>query len=344
VAKLLKRSKSTIHKLMTATGIKKPSSGRVVKPRPIGRPHAITPAVYKKLSSALNSLQRQANGAKEVTLAMVKTKAGCTACVRTIQRAFHARGVRFRRLREKPILTKDDIKERLRFGLQHKRRSKTQWSLYPHAIIDNKNFPLYLNAAGREYAARRSVRGAFRSPHDALKQHLVKPKDTIKFPVKSAVITVAIVKGRIRMWHEVEGKWNGAAAARMYSGPLRKAVAKAFPGRRSWVVMEDNDPSGYKCRKGMEAKSGSKLVTLDLPKRSPDCNPLDYSLWKEINVRMRKQERGFARNFRESKAEYLRRLRRTALAIPESVVTKAVGDMHRRVQELVEKKGGLIAE
>ena len=300
--------------------------------------------MYKKLSSALNMLQRQANGTKEVTVAMVKTKAGCSACTKTIRKAFHAHGIRFRRLREKPILTKDDIKDRLRFGLRHKFRSKARWAFYPHAIIDNKNFPLYLNAAGREYAARRSVRGAFRSPRDALKQHLVKPKDTIKFPVKSAVITAAIVKGRIRMWHEVDGRWNGVAAARMYSGPLRKAVAKAFPGRRSWVVMEDNDPAGYKCRKGLQAKSDAKLVTLDLPKRSPDCNPLDYSLWKEINSRMRGQERGFTRSFRESKSEYLRRLRHTALSLPKSVVTKAVGDMRRRVRELVERKGALISE
>ena len=108
--------------------------------------------------------------------------------------------------------------------------------------------------------------------------------------------------------------------------------------------MEDNDPAGYKCRKGLQAKSDAKLVTLDLPKRSPDCNPLDYSLWKEVNSRMRSQERGFTRSFRESKSEYLRRLRRTALSLPASVVTKAVGDMRRRVRELVERKGALISE
>ena len=125
---------------------------QVLKPKPKGRPAAITPTMYKRLSSALNMLQRQANGTKEVTVAMVKTKAGCSACTKTIRKAFHAHGIRFRRLREKPILTKDDIKDRLRFGLRHELRSKARWAFYPHAIIDNKNFPLYLNAAGREYA------------------------------------------------------------------------------------------------------------------------------------------------------------------------------------------------
>ena len=46
VAKLLERSKGTIHKLMTTSGLKKPPSGKkAVKQRPKGRPVAITPAI-----------------------------------------------------------------------------------------------------------------------------------------------------------------------------------------------------------------------------------------------------------------------------------------------------------
>ena len=50
---------------------------------------------------------------------------------------------------------------------------------------------------------------------------------------------------------------------------------------------------------------------------------LDYSLWHEINVRMREQEKGFAENKKESVEEFKKRLRRTALSLPQSVVSKA---------------------
>ena len=83
---------------------------------------------------------------------------------------------------------------------------------------------------------------------------------------------------------------------------------------------------------------------MDLPKRSPDCNPLDYFVWHEINVRMRKQETSFRKSFRESREAYLKRLRRTAMGLPASVVKKAVADMRRRTKELVASGGGLIAE
>ena len=166
----------------------------------------------------------------------------------------------------------------------------------------------------------------------------------MKFPAKSVAVAAAVINGRIGMWHEIKGNWNGARAAEMYTGPLRNAVQKAYPGRRSWVVMEDNDPTGYKSSKGVSAKREAKLISMDLPKRSPDCNPLDYALWHEINVRMRKQECSFPKSFRESSGAYLKRLRRTALGLPASVVGKAVQDMSRRTKELVTNGGGLLVE
>ena len=47
------------------------------------------------------------------------------------------------------------------------------------------------------------------------------------------------------MWHEVpDGKWNGKAAAEAYEGPLKKVLKRAYPTATSYVVLEDNDPSG----------------------------------------------------------------------------------------------------
>ena len=314
-----------------------------------GRPKAITPAMFKTLQRSVSTLQRKAGGQKEVTLAMVKAHSQCTASERTIAEKFHERGIWFYKLQEKPILTVDDIAARRAFAGKYKGKSKAQWVAKPHAIIDNKHFPLYLNKAGRDHAARRSVRGAFRDGAGALKSELVKPKGTLMFPAKSVQVTAAVIKGRIRMWHYCDGRWNAKAAATMYQGPLVKAMRKAYPvvaeqGRSKWVVLEDNDPAGYKSRAALAVKATKNIQTMDLPRRSPDLNVLDYSLWHAINLRMRKQEASFDKKKKETVDQYMKRLRHTALTLPTAVVTKAVGDMKRRVALLAASRGALIKE
>jgi len=160
----------------------------------------------------------------------------------------------------------------------------------------------------------------------------VKPKtrmSKVKFP--AVQVTAAVVKGEIRMWKYVDGTWRDDDAAFAMYQDLGKVLKKAYPNHHGrYVVLEDNDPIGYKCAKGMTAKAACNLRTDDLPKRSPDLNVLDHCLWHEINKRMREQERTFPRSKKEAMAELKERLRKTALRLPTSVVTKAVGDMKRR--------------
>ena len=160
-------------------------------------------------------------------------------------------------------------------------------------------------------------------------------------------VTAAVVKGRIRMWRYITGKhWNGGEAASMYSD-LSKVLKKQFPdvarsSRRKFKVLEDNDPAGYKSGKGLTAKATARIESLDLPKRSPDLNVLDYSLWKEIGKRMRAQEAKFSDARVETREQHMKRLARTALGLPRAVVLKAVESMHKRVRLVTKERGGLI--
>ena len=159
------------------------------------------------------------------------------------------------------------------------------------------------------------------------------------------MVTAAVIKGKIRMWHYTEGKWTGAAAARMYSGPLLTALRRAYPNHKGkFTVIEDNDPTGYKSGAAMTAKRAVGIKTDDLPKRSPDLNVLDYSLWKAANKRMRAAEKKFPHNKKETVKTFKERLKRTARSISRSEVERAVMDMHKRVRLLVDADGGLFKE
>ena len=256
IQSILQRSKATITrktKELTVKGAKKTISK---DGRKVGRPKIITPQVFERLMNVMNKLQKRANAKKDVTVDEVKEKAGVDASDKSVLRAFHLQGVWFKPLAEKCLLTKEDITKRLEWSKTRKRRARKQWVVKPHATIDNKSFPLFVNGKGRDYAARRSCRGAFKSRGDHPHPWLIRGKGTMKFPAKRVMVTAAVVRGKIRMWQYHTGRWNGGVAAAMYSGPLLKTLRRAFPAHAAkrngrWTVLEDNDPSGYKSKKAV---------------------------------------------------------------------------------------------
>ena len=112
-----------------------------------------------------------------------------------------------------------------------------------------------------------------------------------------------------------------------------------YPSRRSWNVLEDNDPSGYKSSKGIQAKEAVHIKSFDIPKRSPDLSVCDYALWPEVNRRMRAQEKRWAPNKKETRAQYLKRLRRTALNLPTVFIDTSIKSMQRRCSSLSDARG-----
>ena len=268
------------------------------------------------------------------------------ASERSILRALHKRNIRFRKLREKPALTDDDIKDRLAFAKKYHKKSKAWWVSNVHASIDGKCFQVYLNHAQRVHAAQHATFGAYRAPGKGLTAGYVKPKKSLKTGKKKNLLVIAAVgAGKVLMWHAVPtGRWSGQAAADVYSGPLKKALSAEYAQKRKHVVLEDNDPTGFKSTKGEDAKKASKIEVFAIPKRSPDLNVLDYSVWKEVNRRLRKQEKNWPSEKRETREAYKARLRRTAKNLPKEFILKSIGDMRRRCQRLLEAKGHFFEE
>jgi transposase len=206
IGKLLGRGKSSVSRHVIKTNMKK---------RAKGRPIAITEEVFSRLDAKMTEMQKKAEGTYDVTAAMVKKAARCKASTKRIREAFKAHGKPFRKLREKPILTEDDVKVRHVFGKKHGSKTGTGWGSKPRGIIDNKSFQMYLNSAARNYAARRTVRGAYRDGQSAVRPDLVKPKEALRYPAPRLMVTAAVIKGRIRLWHVTPGVWNAKRAAEM---------------------------------------------------------------------------------------------------------------------------------
>ena len=176
----------------------------------------------------------------------------------------------------------------------------------------------------------------------------MKPKGTLNYNTgaRNILIVAGVGRGRMLMWHQVRNsRWNGIAAASMYTS-LASSLERERerPTKRRFCTLEDNDPTGFKSKRGVAAKRAARLDVLEIPRRSPDLSVMDYAIWSEINRRMRRQERKWAASKRETRAQFAARLRRTAKKLPAAFVRASMGDMKRRCQLVLAAKGGFFQE
>lgn len=224
-----------------------------------------------------------------------------------------------------------------------KRLSSCFWLERVALYIDCKKFSLPLSEKPRRSAARKRVRGACRTRAEGLRRHLTKPsqKKHRYHPGATAWVLGGVCGNRIRLWEYIPGRWNGATAAAMYSGPIKQLLLKARPltsSRKRWHIVEDGDPAGFKSAAAMAAKKAARMETIDLPPYSPDLQPLDFSLWTQVE----QKARAAIGNKVVSSAEYRRVLRRSALRLSPQIVARAVSAMRPRILAICAAKGGHI--
>ena len=333
IATRLKRDKSTLTRLLCKRAERKPQ----------GRKRSLKESQVTSLANKLDGMIKKAAGKKQVTVGMLKRSARSKVGERTILNALHARNIYFRKMREKPVLTETDIKDRKVFAARYRSKPRAWWTSHLHLTIDVKFFKSYLNGKARDHAAAARVKGVYRAPGQGLDSGYVTSGKRFKqnTGAKGVNILAGVGQDRVLVWEQLpDNKWGGGVAASMYKGPVLRALKRAYPARASFNVLEDNDPSGFKSNKGIEAKKGCGIVAFQIPKRSPVLNVCDYALWDEINRRMRRQEERWPKSKQESRPEYLRRLRRTAMNLPKAFTRKSLQDMKRRCCRLhIAKRG-----
>ena len=331
IARRLWRAKSTITRAVVQ---ELPRAGR-------GRKRALSDADVDATIKCLECLVEEARGRTEVTLRMLHKESGCRVSCRTLARALHSRNIKFYKLRSKPMLTDVDVRERLAFARKYRHRNGVWWEKHIHMHIGVKHFQIFQHAGARAYAASRRVRGVYRLPAQGLGRAYVRADKRLMYNpgVRGVQVLAGVGKGKMLVWQYIDGPWNSAAAANIYKGPILKAVKMTYPRERSWRVLEDNDPAGFKSGAGRAAKKAARLAEFNIPTPSPDLNVLDFAIWAEINKRMRKQEQRFPEDKVETRSQYLARLRRTALRLPSRFIRASIQGMQLRCARMFDAKG-----
>ena len=63
---------------------------------------------------------------------------------------------------------------------------------------------------------------------------------------KGILKTCGVGGGRVLVFKTVEGRWTGDSAANMYNRVLKPALKKRYPSTKTYIILEDNDPTGNK--------------------------------------------------------------------------------------------------
>ena len=220
-------------------------------------PRSLSAADVDRLVALTESMVEAADGDEEVTLPMVHRRFRKKVAMRVVANALHSRGYFFRKMREKPILTPDDVNERFKFAKKYRKMTPAWWLKQIHLHWDNKYFKVATKQKGRKALARRKVRGVYRTKGKSLHSAYVKPNAKFRLNTGARGLLTAggVGAGRAILWHTIDERWNGRVAAELYKVHMFSALQRHYPRARAFRVLEDNDPAGNTSGPGRDAKA-----------------------------------------------------------------------------------------
>lgn len=230
-------------------------------------------------------------------------------------------------------LTDEQKADAVQWGKVWAKKSASFWQNEVLAM-DCKMYPWYTSAKGRVLARRATKVGAYTEVGKRIKKPSKRKhrRGNIAIP-----ICAGVGAGKIIMWTLHETPWCAEAYSHIVSRHLSRAVK--LEGDKKLLVLRDNDPKGFESKRGQKAEQKNGLTIIKLPKYRSDLMPLDYSVWDNIHKRMIFEEQGWPKSKRETKKEYIARLKQTALDTPKAEMDKCMASMRRRCRALVDSGG-----
>lgn len=235
----------------------------------------------------------------------------------TVRRVAHRNNLRGRVARKKPFISKLNIKKRLEFAKAYVNKPKEFWNnvLY----TDETKINLF-GSDGRQMV--------WRKPGSELQvQHLV---PTVKHGGGSQMMYGTMAASGTGTMEFIDSTMDKMAYLNILKRNLQPSVQK-LGLHRDYYFQQDNDPkhTAFVVREWLLYNVPNQLKT---PPQSPDLNPIEH-LWREIKNRLKN------RNPR-NKAELRAAIKEIWESIPSTVTRNLAESMPRRLQAVLDAKGG----
>ena len=149
---------------------------------------------------------QEAGSKYSMAAAMIQARFRPRVCLRVLFEAMHERNIWFHKLREKPILTDEDVAARYAWAQKYRNKSAEWWRQAVHIHTGNHAFKVPTNAAARRALAATRVYGTYRSPGKSLRKEHVKAKKQMRLSTGARGVLVAggVGGGKVLLWHVVE--------------------------------------------------------------------------------------------------------------------------------------------
>ena len=271
-----------------------------------------------------------------LTLSHVCGAAGCT--LYRLRKILKAENISARKPTEKLMLKEKEKEARRRYccgpaSIDEKRNNvDVAIDCVSFQVPKDKHHCLILSAEGSQHVYRAPSE---RESDFAIRQSKKAPTNMGR---KLNYLSMVFPDGECRLM-KVSEKWSGETAAKTYRR-LKKVLVGKHGARKKFRILEDNDTTGFKSKKGHNEKKKLGLSVFQIPVRSPDLSVCDFFLHGEIRRSLRSLLRHGQRKYTDGQMEKM--LLRIVKKVPKEKAKKAFFSFNRRKTEIRKKNGGHI--
>jgi transposase len=244
-------------------------------------------------------------------------------------------GYGYRQCRRKGQLTDEDLKKRLAYAKEIKKRKLGVefWTKGIGFYVDGVSFVHKKNPCAYAKSARTR---SWRKCNEGLLQHCTgkAKKEGSGGSVAKFMVSIAYGKGVIGV-HQYEGSINGekyAEIVRKHFPELKRDGANPSGG----YFVQDNDPS-QNSRKAKDALQEVKAHQFAIPPRSPDLNPIE-NIFHLVSKKILKDGKTL-RIENETFEKFAHRCKKTLEEFPRDVIDRTIESMDKRIQMVIDNKG-----
>ena len=282
-----------------------------------GRPSKLSPSHIRHAIRLLSS--GKADTAVQVTRQLCNIT-NQSLSVETVRQHLKKAGLKAAVKKNKPLLTKRHMRERLDFAIAHKDWTVEDWK---KVVWSDETKINRLGSDGRKWVWKKSGEG--------LSNRTV--QGTLKFGGGSLMMWGCMTWKGVGYACKIDGKMDGDLYIKILEDELQASIKYFGEKPGDIIFQQDNDPK-HTCKKAKAWFLECGMEVLVWPAQSPDLNPIEH-LWEYLKRRLAEYEtppKGILELWERVQVEWEK--------IEASVCQGLVESMPRRIAAVLKAKGG----